>query len=353
MSDKTYSVRVDETERPTWDALIDSFEDATVYQTRSYGEVHWSARQLSHFVLERDGGPVVAAQIRIVRLPLIRRGVAYLRWGPLCRVRGAHLDEDGLRHALEAIRDEYGRRRGLLVRVIPHVFENEPCAEAFRRCLGEAGFAARPDGRKYRTIRLNLEPSLDVLRKGLAQKWRNQLNAAEKNNLDVQEGTGADLYGIFLGLYEDMMGRKRFRTSVDVREFQNIQSDLPDGLKMRILVCRAEGRPVSALVGSAMGENGIYLLGATSTEGTKWKGSYLLQWRMIQWLKETGRRRYDLGGINPEENPGVYHFKKGLSGDDTQEIGQYEYAPSAAARNVMKVAEGLQGLARRIRPGVF
>ena len=37
----------------------------------------------------------------------------------------------------------------------------------------------------------------------------------------------------------------------------------------------------------------------------------------IQWLKENGVRHYNLGGINPETNPGVYHFKRGLSGLDS------------------------------------
>jgi lipid II:glycine glycyltransferase (peptidoglycan interpeptide bridge formation enzyme) len=349
MAKNGFSVRVDEAGREAWDALVGSFADTTIYQTASYGSVHWSARQLSRIVLERDGRPAAAAQLRILKLPLVGRGIAYLRWGPLWRRAGEEADEAVLQAALEAIRDEYGTRRGLLVRIIPHAFEHEAHAETHRRCLAEAGFAPRGDGRRYRTIRLDLGPPLEDLRKGLAQKWRNQLNAAERNNLEVIEGGGDDLYGTFLSLYEEMMGRKRFETSVDVAEFREIQRDLPEPLKMRILVCRAEGRPVSALVGSAVGDAGIYLLGATNGEGTKWKGSYVLQWRMIQRLKEQGARWYDLGGINPEGNPGVYHFKKGFSGVDTQEIGQHEYAPSAAARAWVGAAERLQALARRVR----
>jgi hypothetical protein len=66
-----------------------------------------------------------------------------------------------------------------------------------------------------------------------------------------------------------------------------------------------------------MGDCGIYLFGGTSDEGMKQKGSYLLQWRMIQWLKENGVRFYNLGGINPITNPGVYHFKQGMNGLDS------------------------------------
>ena len=92
---------------------------------------------------------------------------------------------------------------------------------------------------------------------------------------------------------------------------------------MRVFVCELEGEPVAGLVGSAMGSMGIYLHGATNDVGMKAKGAYLLQWRMVQWLKERGATHYNLGGINPEKNPGVYHFKAGLSGEDVTYVPPY------------------------------
>ena len=69
-----------------------------------------------------------------------------------------------------------------------------------------------------------------------------------------------------------------------------------------------------------MGDSAIYLLGATSDAGLNSKGAYFLQWTMIRWLKRTGIKSYDLGGIDPEGNPGVYHFKRGISGVDICQI---------------------------------
>ena len=81
---------------------------------------------------------------------------------------------------------------------------------------------------------------------------------------------------------------------------------------MQIMICEDRGAPVAGLVVSAIGGSAIYLLGATSDDGLKSKGAYLLQWNMIQWLKQNGVRWYDLGGIDPEANRGVYSFKKGI-----------------------------------------
>lgn len=106
---------------------------------------------------------------------------------------------------------------------------------------------------------------------------------------------------------------------------------------------------MTGLVGSAHGDTGIYLLGATSDEGMKTKGSYLLQWRMVQWLKERGCRWYDLGGINPETNPGVYHFKAGLSGKDVTQPGTFEFSGSALSSLSLKAGETAKGILRGMR----
>ena len=113
-----------------------------------------------------------------------------------------------------------------------------------------------------------------------------------------------------------MWARKRFPLTADIREFERIQKGLPKDQQMRVFICLHEGLPVAGVVGTAIGNTGIYLFGATSERGMTLKGAYLLQWRMIRWLSENGVRYYDLGGANPQTNPGVYHFKQGLSGQD-------------------------------------
>jgi len=79
----------------------------------------------------------------------------------------------------------------------------------------------------------------------------------------------------------------------------------------------------------------------------KTKGSYLLQWRAIQWLKGKGCRWYDLGGINPETNPGVYHFKAGLSGIDVHHIGIYESCNNFLSSQLVRWGERVRGYLTR------
>lgn len=117
-------------------------------------------------------------------------------------------------------------------------------------------------------------------------------------------------------------------------------------MKMHIVICKHEGEPVTATIASAIGDRGIYLLGATGEAGMKQKSAYLSQWQMILWLRERGCHWYDLGGIDPENNPGVYHFKVGMSSVDVSHIGQYEVSGNIMSSISVRYAEKYRGKRR-------
>jgi lipid II:glycine glycyltransferase (peptidoglycan interpeptide bridge formation enzyme) len=209
----------------------------------------------------------------------------------------------------------------------------------------EAAGLTRPKQTPRQTILLELSHSLDALRKGLNQKWRNQLNQAEKKGLEFVAGTDDGLYGCFEDLYRDMHARKGFEEHVDVGEFRRVQRDIPDALKMRIAIARLDGQAVAGGVWSAIGDTGIYLLGATNALGMKNQGAYLLQWRAIEWMKQSGCRWYDLGGIDAVANPGVYHFKSGIAGKLGREISEsacFEACANPLSRLAIRSSERLK-----------
>jgi lipid II:glycine glycyltransferase (peptidoglycan interpeptide bridge formation enzyme) len=354
MVDNEFQVEADRMTAPEWSRLLKEFEDANFYQTWSYGAVRWGVGNLSHLVLRRGGQVAGLAQVRIIHAGFLNRGIAYVRWGPVCRLRGQELEGETLRAMAEALRAEYAVKRRLFLRVLPDAFEGSPRAAVFRAAFSGFQTASADSPGADRTLVLNLAPALEQLRKGLDQKWRNQLNRAEKNNLAILEGRGSENYRNFLELYQEMRSRKKFDTTVDAGEFGRILDELPEEFKFRILICQDKGVAVSGIVCSVVGSMGIYLLGATSEAGLNSKGAYLLQWNMIKWLKENGYRYYDLGGIDPDRNPGVYHFKKGLSGEDVTRIAPFEYCEDSLSYLAMKGADlaraQLRHLRRRMEP---
>jgi hypothetical protein len=319
MSPPGYRIEVDRASSTEWAAMLDLFQDANLYQTRSYGAVRWGPENLSHLVVKKSGEVLAMAQLRIVRPTRLRFGVAYLRWGPLWSRRGSQTDPEVVACMAKALAQEYVERRGLLLRVLPNAFANSERAAVLQSAFFPFTSESETDA-TYRTFIVDLAPPLEELRSGLDKKWRNALSRSEKNGLEILEGDGVEEYRIFCQMYREMSKRKGFETTVNVEEFGRIQDDLPKDHRMQTLICLQAGVPVAGIVASAMGDSAIYLLGATSDRGLTAKGAYLLQWTWIQRLKEKGVRWYDLGGIDPERNPGVYHFKRGLSGIDSSHM---------------------------------
>lgn len=309
---------VDKISESEWTAELARFEDASIYQTWSHGRVFYGSSYLSHLVVKDDGEIVAMAQIGIKPISLLRTGMAYVHWGPVWRKRDSEHRVERLAAALSAMVHEYSRQRRLLVRIWP--CENAGEDPNVMRAYTSAGFAKSSNPRAYRTLRISLLPSLDELRKNLGQKWRNQLNKAEKIATTIIEGTNIDLYDRFWEMHKEMRARKKFFCPVDLAKYRELQRDLPETFKMTILIGELNGEAASALVCACVGNTGIYLLGASSEKGFGTNISNLLHWRMIQRLRENGCTWYDLGGIDPEGNPGVYSFKTGISGKSGQDV---------------------------------
>jgi hypothetical protein len=337
-----FRTEVDQIDRPGWAEHLEQFEDTTIYQTWSYGAVRWGEPRLSHFLL-RDGAEVAGlAQVTIMRIPLVRVGIAYVPWGPLWRRRGKSNEIGDFQRVLRAMKEEYVVRRGLLLRMTPN--EVEARAPGIRQVMEEEGFVHCTSS--YRTILIDLSTPMDDLLKNASRRWRQSLKTARKKDLEVVEGTGDDLFRIVIDLHRETVARKKFRPGIEIAEFQEIQKNLPEAEKMKVMVCLSEGKPVSMLFTSLLGDTAILLAGGTGADGLNSGSYHFLNWRMMERMKESGARYYDFGGYDPERNPGTAFFKEGIRGQDVCHIGQYEACPGALGKFLVKTAESIRNRLR-------
>lgn len=342
-----YEISIDDVDSRAWDDLLTGFSDASIYQSDEWGR---AKAAVSHIVIRSGGAIVGSCQVRTRRLPIVALGIADISAGPLCTYRGQQIEPEGLACLIRAIKTEYGIKRGLMIRISPHA--RGDAGRLLRQLLENEGFQLDLSERPYRTLMLDLSPSLEEIRQSFLQKWRNRLNQAERAGLEVVEGTSEDLYDKFLVLAEEMCKRKNLGSWAYYQASKRIQIALPEMLKMRVMICQDAGQPVCAAVCSAIGDTGIYLFGATGEKGLHLNGSYLLQWRMIKWMKGNGVRYYDLGAFNPELNPGVYHFKLGIAGRAGWEetyLGTYHGCFKLPARTTRLALRGTAFLQRRVQ----
>jgi len=336
---KTSSCTVDAgtCDRSDWRALAAAFADRCIYQTCVYADVHAEeVGAVNERAVIRRGEEVIGlAQVRIKRLPMVRAGVAYIYRGPLWRRSGATPDD--LRCVLDAMRLHYGDQ-GLEVRIAPGFFPGNE-ADACRDAFEFAGFVPRSQDPIDRTILVDLTPDLESIRKRLAQKWRNGLNQSERRGVTVETRTDDEAMNVFRALYDEMWAAKRFDTGVSVAAYARMQTQWPEDEKLAISLALHEGQPVAGHVSSHLGDTCVYLLGASNDAGRSCKASYLLQWRTIEHAKSAGALRYDLGGIDPDANPGVHHFKSGMGGRACDFPGTFAAPARGSGRLLVPLAE--------------
>jgi len=345
MSNGRYDIEVDAVDKGSWHEALYHFDDATIYQTWSYGAVRWGEDRVSRIALKREGEIVAMAQAAIRRIPLSRAGIAYIPWGPVWQRRGRPLDGDVFRAVVGALRQEYARKRGLLLRMSPG--EKADGSEPIRAILEQEGF--RRTGDSDRTLLVDLRPPLEEIRRKLSKQWKSRLGIAEKKDVEVIEGRDDLLYDRLCEPYREMLIRKKIIPPSNIEEFRAIQKDLPTGHKMRIMVCLCEGQAVASLMASFQGNRGILIAGGNNERGMRHGFNYLLIWRMIERMKGAGLRWCDLGGYHPERNPGTAHFKAGLPGADTKHIGTFECCETVASKVVVGAGSRLLQAAREFK----
>ena len=347
--DSKYSIEVDTVDKQAWEKILDNFSDASVYQTWSYGTIRWGRKNVSHITVKMNGKIVAAAQARIIKLPFITTRICYIPWGPLWQTKHEKSQSNVFHQIIKAMKTEYSQKRNYILRIKPAITENH---DEIKSILNQEGFKYNKNAPNYRTLLIDLSYSLDELKKGMRQRWRSYLNKGLKNDFNVYYGIEDEKYQQFLNVYGDMHARKKFVEYVDVNEMYEIQKDLPQSQKMTVMLCEKNDRIFSALVCSMLGDTGIYLLGALSTDAMKTKSSYLLQWKMLELVKQSGYDWYDLGGIDPVNTPGTHQFKAGLAGEkgrDVSFVGQFTFSRNFFGYFLMKTIDTIQHYTRLIK----
>ena len=323
-----FSCSINEFGDEHWYELLDQFWDANIFQTPAFCEGKTPGGSVQRVIIRRGVETVAAALARVITIPGTDWGISHVRWGPIWQRKGQAPNPEIWRGAIRTLRKEYVQKRKALLRIVPNLSIDEPGLTP--SMFDEDGFILERRKRPSLSMLVDLTPSLPDLRKGLAQKWRNCLNSSEKNRLEIVEGAGDDLFEMFLLPYKEMLIRKSIPEPGDIRTFRNIQRSLPEKYKMRVFLSSLDGEICAGAIASAIGKVGIYLFGGTGQIGMKTKASYMLQWRIIEWLKESKCTCYDLHGVNAIQTPGVYAFKKGLCGRNGREI---EYIGPVVAYN--------------------
>jgi lipid II:glycine glycyltransferase (peptidoglycan interpeptide bridge formation enzyme) len=330
-----------------WDEIIANFADMCLEQMAAYTVPRWGASRLCGLVL-RDvvtNEPMAAAVVVIATLPLIKLGLAYVKFGPLWRRRHAPVNPAILAAALAAIKEVFATERRLVVRVMPRA---EPEYEAqWQSALATAGFShigSAPDPYRY-LVDLRLPEPAQMA--SLGSKWRANLNKTLASRLDIREVDLKEGLSDFLALYQSMVARKQFtdrHNAEALPAFVDAAAAMP-ALGVRLFLAYHEGKPIagSMLVGS--GDQVFVAFSASGEQALTLRAGYALRWWIINRLRGSEAHWLDLGGT--EGDAGLKSFKIGNVGKRGRVVeipGEYDFAENALSSIVSAMMTSTRNL---------
>jgi len=328
-----------------WAELAGQFGDLSFEQSLTYSAA--AAAQIGgqvRFVrIDQSGVPVAAACIRIKTVPGLRRGIAWIASGPIMQTAADALPDDATQvEILEALRHQFVEKEGHILRLrLPGLAFHK--SEHMNEIAAQAGFQPTSRAPAYRSFAIDLRLDEDTLMKKLNGKWRGHLRYALKSGISLEQGRNPDLIARFMALFEEIQIAKKFSTGVSPEFHFSLKG--PD-FSHDILIATKDGQDIGGIVIGTCGKTAVYLFGATSEAGRRFRAGYFLAWKGINLSRNRELDWYDLGGVDFEVNPSVAKFKEGTNGEYIEAAGPYEARPSGM---FPALVTGLETLRARLK----
>lgn len=303
----------DELSREDWHRLLARAPSCALHQDWAYGCAVEAGGHAARRVVVREAGEVVALAQLVERRVLGMVRIAMLLRGPVwIAEQGAIALEPAV---IEAIRARLGR--AVLLWTPECTRASDPRCGLRRVMTG------------YSTVWLDLATDLPTLRRRLHGKWRNMLKRAEAEGLDVRIGREGPLLDWLLEAAETHRLAVGYRAPGPT--FYRRLTAASGAPRDQLLFAALErGEPVAAILVHRHGSAATYLLAHVTPRGRVLRANHLLLWRAVEVLKEQGVRRFDLGGVDTVNAPGLARFKLGLGGCPVTLAGTYLGPPSIA-----------------------
>lgn len=170
----------------------------------------------------------------------------------------------------------------------------------------------------------------------LSTNWGRNLRRGENRNnapylwRDVDAAQVAELY-------QQLSEYKELANNSEIPSLESIKS-LINNCQSRLTVFRCDddlGKPLAIRGALAFGDKAWDILAAVSPQGRKQYSSYVTAWALLTHFANLNVSRYDLSGIDPVGNKGVYDFKHGIGSTEIKYIGEWDCGTPAFVQPVV------------------
>lgn len=315
-------VLTEENAKYEWDNSIKKLPWHNLYQSYRWGEIKREYGWIPTRTVVKDvNGKIVSAAQALIK----KRFGCMVGWVP-----GGPLFFD-IKSITPAVNHFYNRN-GLLkyLRIYPMSPESEENAEWL---VNEGWTHPKNPFHKSMTIILNIDDDIDLIKKQLRQKWRYYLNCSYSFSHTFRIVNDEKDFSPLINAHIDMCRNRGLKNSLELTELELMKEKLKEDL---IIFATYENESFTSGWIIARFMDTAYVLRAVTTErGRDTLASYFCLWEAIKHLKDKGCNKVEMGGIDPEDNRGVTHFKRGLGGKEIKWLGEWEVGNNKVITNVV------------------
>lgn len=210
------------------------------------------------------------------------------------------------------------KRNGcIFVRVRPQLTDGTFARKIFE----DAGFKKAPMYLHAElTSQLSIEISEAELLENMRKSTRYEVNKAQKLGIVVSDEYSLKTVATFIKLQNETAKRQKFVPFSKNFLEQQFEIFIKNNLAKLYTAKRANKVLAQAFI-IFYGEEAVYHYGASTDEGRKFPGAYLIQWEAIKEAKRRGISRYNFWGVAPLDSidhrfSGLSLFKRGFGGSD-------------------------------------
>lgn len=335
------------TDRAQWDAFKSERPEANFLQSWEWGEFH----QTRGCIVERIGFFRSDKLIGIVSYVIeSARRATYMAvaGGPIIDWLPSP-DREVVAYVFETLRTHAKQHGCSFIRMRPQAVDTP---EVRKLCI-ELGFRLSPMHLTADlTSQLNLAPEPDELLANMRKSTRYEIRKAQKMGVAVEVSTDPNDIDEFYMVQLQTAKRQRFvpfsRDFLKKQFVAFVQSE-----KVFLYKSYYEGTLLAMAFVIFDAAEGVYHYGASTEDGRRAPGAYLIQWEAICEARRRGCLRYNFWGVTPEgvtdkRFSSISLFKRGFGGEDVAYLPAQDMIISPLPYYINYVIERIRHYRRRL-----
>lgn len=318
-----------------WETELLLLDDANIYQSWQWGlhrsEFGWKVTHLVHY----SNGIVTSLAQILHRNATPLATVCWIPGGPIGDLKMCNTA------FISCIRKLFPAL-ALYIHISPTTEYRDELASSLRK---NSWRKPRSMLNTDKTLIYGIYPESTRRRDALSKNWSRNLSRGEQRDLIVSEWTNPTAQQIAsttneMSQYKHLQAKQQDLSQTTESLLRHFRDDIV------MVQCTNKNGDLLALRGAIkLGHKAFDMFAAATPAGRKEYASNLCFWKLIELCERDGITRYDLSGVDPEGNPGVYNFKKGIGATDFTYLGEWSYSRPRVVRAVIS-----RMIARRMRP---